>query len=142
ESDERHTMNQREHRGEQHEPVIARKGRKLSAATASGRLTRLVALVALALAASPVRAQFTPNYRDTDLRTVIEAIGQITGRNFLVDPRVRNINVTFLTNTPLSADALYEAFRTMLSMNGLVDIDDGEFVRIVQDVNMRTLPSP
>ena len=98
--------------------------------------------VALVLAAGPAGAQFTPNYRDTDLRQVVEAVGAVTGRNFLLDTRVRNINVTFLTNTPLSEDALYEAFLTMLSMNNLVAIDDGEFTRIVPDAAARTLPSP
>src|SRR5690606_11016531 len=113
-----------------------RKGRPVS-------VRGLAALaVALVLAAGPAGAQFTPNYRDTDLRQVVEAVGAVTGRNFLLDTRVRNINVTFLTNTPLSEDALYEAFLTMLSMNNLVAIDDGEFTRIVPDAAARTLPSP
>ena len=30
--------------------------------------------------------QIMPNYRDADIRQVIEAVGAVTGRNFLVDP--------------------------------------------------------
>src|SRR5690606_12566305 len=86
-------------------------------------------------------AQYTPNCKDTDLRTVIAAISEVTGRNFLLDSRVTG-RVTFLTSTPLSEEALYEAFLTMLEMNQFVAIPDGEFIRIVPDANSRTLPSP
>ena len=110
--------------------------------SSSGRLARLAALAALVLAAYPAYAQFTPNYRDTDLREVIDAVGAVTGRNFLLDQRVRNINVTFLTNTPLSAEALYEAFLQMLAMNGFVAVPEGEFISIVPDTAARTLASP
>ncbi len=34
-------------------------------------------------------ATITPNFKDADLRSVIEAVGEATGKSFIVDPRVR-----------------------------------------------------
>ena len=34
-------------------------------------------------------ATITPNYKDADIRQVIEAVGEITGKNFVLDPRVK-----------------------------------------------------
>lgn len=107
------------------------------------RRTACLAAILFFLAAAPAGAQqqFTLNFRDTDLRQVIETVGELTGRNFLPDPRVRG-TVTLISNTPMSLDSVYEAFLTMLSINGFVTIDDGEFTRIVADQTARQLPSP
>lgn len=111
--------------------------------SAAVRRALRVAAILFVLAGAPVGAQqqFTLNFRDTDLRQVIETVGELTGRNFLPDPRVRG-TVTLISNTPMSLDAVYEAFLTMLSINGFVTIDDGEFTRIVTDQTARQLPSP
>src|SRR5690606_18826912 len=83
----------------------------------------------------------TPNYRDTDLRQVVEAVGAVTGRNFLVDPRVR-AQVSLFSNTPMSPEDFYEAFLATLSVHGFVAIDSGEITRIVPDANARQLAGP
>src|SRR5690606_33881483 len=125
-----------------HELAIANKDRPVSPSTAFRR-TACLAAILFFLAAAPAGAQqqFTLNFRDTDLRQVIETVGELTGRNFLPDPRVRG-TVTLISNTPMSLDSVYEAFLTMLSINGFVTIDDGEFTRIVADQTARQLPSP
>ena len=99
---------------------------------------------ALLAAAPPARAQapapqIMPNYREADLRQVIEAVGEVTGRNFLVDPRVTG-QVTFLSYSPMSADAFYEAFLATLSVHGFVAIESDGLVRIVPDATARVHP--
>ncbi|MEE8281825.1 MAG: hypothetical protein V3R50_05535, partial [Gammaproteobacteria bacterium] len=54
-------------------------------------------------------ATITPNYKDADIRQIIEAVGEVTGKNFVIDPRV-TAKVTMLSTTPMSPDAFYEAF--------------------------------
>ena len=71
-----------------------------------GPASALLAL-AFALAGPPAGAQqpqITPNYREADIRELIDAVSQVTGRNFLVDPRVR-AQVTLISQTPMSPDA-------------------------------------
>jgi general secretion pathway protein D len=83
--------------------------------------------------------QIMPNYREADLRQIIEAVGEVTGRNFLVDPRVR-AQVTLLSYSPMSPDAFYETFLATLQVHGFAALDSGDVVKIVPDANARQLP--
>jgi general secretion pathway protein D len=106
----------------------------------------LAALMTLALlvfaraSAQQAGPQIMPNYREADIRQVIEAVGEVTGRNFLVDPRV-NANVTLLSFSPMSSDAFYQAFLATLQVHGFAAIDSGEVIKIVQDANARFMSS-
>jgi general secretion pathway protein D len=106
------------------------------------RFTRLALLLALALplaAAAQQGQQITPNYKDADLGQVIEAVSQVTGKNFIVDPRVR-AQVTMLSNTPMSPDAFYEAFLAILQVHGFVAVPSGSVIKILPDATARQLP--
>lgn len=83
--------------------------------------------------------QIMPNYRDADIRQIIEAVGEVTGRNFLVDPRV-NARVTLLSYSPMSPEAFYEAFLATLQVHAFVALEAGDLVKIVPDANARMLP--
>ena len=97
--------------------------------------TALLFLILLPLA----RAQeptITPNYRDADIRQIIEAVGEVTGKNFIVDPRI-TAKVTMLSSTPMSPDAFYEAFLSILQVNGYIATTTGNIVKIVPDASAR-----
>jgi general secretion pathway protein D len=107
------------------------------------RSTRLALLLALALplaAAAQQSPQITPNYKDADLGQVIEAVSQVTGKNFIVDPRVR-AQVTMLSNTPMNPDAFYEAFLAILQVHGFVAVPSGSVIKILPDATARQLPA-
>jgi general secretion pathway protein D len=78
----------------------------------------------------------TPNYRDADIRQIIEAVGEVTGKNFIVDPRI-TAKVTMLSSTPMSPDAFYEAFLSILQVNGYIATTTGNIVKIVPDASAR-----
>ena len=104
----------------------------------------LVLLLAALVAAATARAQvpgpqIMPNYREADLRQVVEAVGEVTGRNFLVDPRVTG-QVTFLSYSPMSAEAFYEAFLATLQIHGFIAVESEDVVRIVPDATARVHP--
>jgi len=110
------------------------------------RTSGLPALLALAtlLAAFRLDAQqpgpqIMPNYREADLRQVVEAVGEVTGRNFLVDPRVTG-QVTFLSYSPMSPEAFYEAFLATLQIHGFIAVESENVVRIVPDATARVHP--
>ena len=84
--------------------------------------------------------QLMPNYRDADLRQIVEAVGEVSGRNFLVDPRVTG-QVTFLSASPMSPEAFYEAFLATLAMHGFVAMEAGEVIKILPDANARVHPA-
>lgn len=101
----------------------------------------LLALLVIAIEAGAQAPgpQIMPNYREADLRQVIEAVGEVTGRNFLIDPRVTG-QVTFLSYSPMSTDAFYEAFLATLQIHGFVAVESENVIRIVPDATARVHP--
>ncbi|MCP3999810.1 MAG: type II secretion system secretin GspD [Gammaproteobacteria bacterium] len=95
----------------------------------------------LATKSLPVLAQatITPNYKDADIEQIIEAVGAVTGKNFIIDPRVK-AQVTMVSSTPMSAEAFYEAFLSILQVYGYVAVPSGSVIKILPDANARQLP--
>jgi len=108
----------------------------------SGTLA-LQALLALSLcctaAAFAQAPTITPNYKDADIRQIIEAVSEVTGQNFIIDPRVK-AEVTMLSSSPMSPEAFYEAFLSILEVHGYVAVPAGDLVKIVPDANARQVP--
>ena len=97
-------------------------------------------LVVCVFGVSFVYAQTTPNFRDADIRKIVEAVSEVTGKTFILDPRV-TAKVTILSKTPLSADAFYEAFLSILEVHGYVAITTGDVIKIVPDASARQKPT-
>jgi general secretion pathway protein D len=85
-------------------------------------------------------ATITPNYKDADLSQIIQAVGEVTGKNFIIDPRV-NAKVTMLSATPMSPAAFYEAFLAVLQVYGYVAVPAGKVIKIVPNTDLRQLPA-
>jgi len=85
-------------------------------------------------------ATITPNYKDADLSQIIQAVSEVTGKNFIIDPRV-NAKVTMLSTTPMSPAAFYEAFLSVLQVYGYVAIPAGKVIKIIPNTDARQLPS-
>ncbi len=94
-----------------------------------------------AVKAQEDEAMIKPNYREADIRQIVEAVSEVTGRNFVLDPRVK-AQVTMLSATPMSADAFYETFLSILQVHGFVAVPSGEITKIVPDANARQFPGP
>jgi general secretion pathway protein D len=97
----------------------------------------LLCLTCIAWAQQPAA---TLNWKDADIRQVVEAVAAVTGKNFILDPRVTG-RVTLLSPTPLGPDALYEAFLSILQVHGYVAIDSGDLIKIIPDATARQFPS-
>jgi general secretion pathway protein D len=102
----------------------------------------LLAVLACLLAAPHTLAQqstITPNYKDADIRQIVEAVGAVSRKNFILDPRV-NAKVTMLSSTPMSPDAFYAAFLSILEVHGYVAITTGDVVKVIPDASARQYP--
>jgi general secretion pathway protein D len=86
-------------------------------------------------------ARVTPNFKDADITQIIEAVRNVTGKTFIIDPRVR-AQVTMLSSTPMTPSQFYEAFLAILQVHGFVAVPGGgNVVKIVPDANMKQYPS-
>jgi general secretion pathway protein D len=97
------------------------------------------ALPATAQAQAQGQGTITPNYKDADLSQIIEAVSAVTGKNFIVDPRVK-AQVTMLSQTPMTPNAFYEAFLSILQVHGFVAVPAGDTIKILPDANARQVP--
>ena len=106
-------------------------------------LRTLIAVTVLAISTTVWAQQpaATLNWKDADIRQVVEAVSLVTGKNFILDPRVTG-RVTLLSPTPLGPDALYEAFLSILQVHGYVAVESGDLVKIIPDATARQFASP
>ncbi len=113
--------------------------RKTAHSGFAGQCAALLAGMLLLTGQCLAQATVTPNYKDADLQQVIEAVGAITGKNFIIDPRVK-AQVTMVSSTPMSAEAFYEAFLSILQVYGYVAVPAGDIIKILPDANARQMP--
>lgn len=85
----------------------------------------------------------TFDFRDAELREVIEAVGSMTGKNFLIDDTVKG-KVTLIINTPIPADLAYEMLESILQAEGyaLVPSVGGNIIRVVPSSKAPTSSIP
>ncbi len=55
------------------------------------------------------------NLQNADIRAVIQTVSQLTGKNFVVDPRVQG-KITIVSSKPMSIAELYQVFLSMLQL--------------------------
>ncbi len=108
---------------------------------ASARLYLAALALSLAGLAWAQQADVTLNWKDADIRKVVEAVSEVTGKNFIIDPRVTG-KVTLLSATPMSPDAFYEAFLSILQVHGYVAIPSGDLIKILPDATARQFAGP
>ena len=108
----------------------------------SGRAIMLAASLLWATLLPSVVAE-TPriNLQNTEIRTLVEAVSKVTGKNFVIDPAVRG-NVTFVSGEGLSEDQFYEAFLSILQVHGFEAIDAGNVTKIVPINKARSQVAP
>lgn len=102
----------------------------------------LLAVLALPMS-SATRAQesgISLNWKDADIRIVVEAVSEATGKNFILDPRVTG-KVNLLSSAPMSKDAFYEAFLSILQVHGYIAVESGNLIKILPDATARQFPS-
>lgn len=97
-------------------------------------------LMAVSLASAQPAQRITPNFKDADITQIAEAVAAATGKNFIIDPRVR-AQVTMLSSTPMTPAAFYEAFLSMLQVYGFIAVPAGDVVKILPDANARAIPA-
>ena len=101
----------------------------------------LVALAPLLAQAAPSTGSITPNFKNANIRQIIQAVSAATGKNFILDPRV-NAQVTMYSSTPLTPGAFYQAFLSILEVYGYIAVPAGHhIVKILPTAEERQSPS-
>jgi general secretion pathway protein D len=85
-----------------------------------------LSFVAEAMAADLVKI----NFRDADIRSVIESVAEITGESFVLDPRVKG-KVTIISPETIDKSLLYEAILSAIQVQGYQAVRDGAVTRVL-----------
>ena len=72
------------------------------------------------------------DFEDAELRSVIQAVAEFTGRNFLVDPTVEG-KVTVVAPEPLTEEEAYRVFQSVLEVNGYLTVEGDGVIKIVPE---------
>jgi general secretion pathway protein D len=99
------------------------------------------ALLAALLATSGVAAAqnggpHTLNLKDADIRVFIETVSEITGKSFIIDPRIEG-RVNVVSRKPMDADEVYRVFESVLRINGYAAVASGDVIKIVPEAVAR-----
>jgi general secretion pathway protein D len=95
-----------------------------------GLIAFLLLIVAAFVHAQP--GEHTLNLKDADIRVFIATVSEITGRSFIVDPRVEG-KVNVVSAKPMSESEVYAVFESVLRVNGFAAIPSGSMVKIVPE---------
>lgn len=78
----------------------------------------------------------TLNLQDADIRALINTVSELTGRNFVVDPRVKG-KVTVISAEATDRDDLYDIFLSILRVHGYAAVPSGDVIKIVPDATAK-----
>ena len=82
---------------------------------------------------------WTINIKDADIREFVSQVAEITGKTFVVDPRLKG-EVTVISSTPLDAHGIYELFLSVLRVHGFIASPSGDVIRIQQSATGKQTP--
>lgn len=81
------------------------------------------------------------NLQDADIRIFIQDVARVTGRTFIIDPRVQG-KVSVVSQEPLSRNELFDVLMSTLRANGLVAVPTGSGAyRIAPEEGAATQPA-
>jgi general secretion pathway protein D len=104
--------------------------RETTLARCLGNLGGALVLVLSLIAEASAQEQVRINFRDADIRSVIESVAEITGKSFVLDPRVKG-KVTIIAPQAIDSSLLYSAVLSAIQVQGFQAVEDGAVTRIV-----------
>lgn len=102
-----------------------------------------IALLAMTIAIStPVMTvhaedqNWQVNLNDADISAFIGQIADITGKSFVIDPRVKG-KVTVVSTETMNTEAVYELFLSVLQVHGYAAVPAGDVIMVVQQNSVK-----
>lgn len=100
----------------------------------------LLALSA-SLGAAANNDEMTLNLVGADIESAVKAIAEISGRNFLIDPRVKG-TINIITGKPVSRALTYQILVSALRLQGFSVIEAGHVTKILPEADAKSQAGP
>lgn len=105
------------------------------------RKLKLTLAAMVLLCASMLQAadgeKYTLNMQNADIKEVIDLVAKVTGKTFIIDPRVRG-NVTVISESEMTESQIYETFLATLEVYGFSAVVSGEVVKIISQSDIKS----
>jgi general secretion pathway protein D len=91
---------------------------------------------------SPPGARVSFNLEDADLPDLVRIVSRITGKRFILPSKARSIKATVYSPSDVTAAEAYQAFLSILQLNGLTLEASGRYFKIIESssIESRVLP--
>jgi len=76
------------------------------------------------------------NFNNVDINVFVKFISELTGKNFIVDRRVKG-KVTIISPTKISVKEAYKVFESVLEVHGYTTVRSGKIIKIVPSPDAR-----
>ncbi|WP_240802189.1 type II secretion system secretin GspD [Vogesella urethralis] len=103
------------------------------------QIARLAGALALVFACQAYAAPDEPvmlNFVNVDIDTVVKAIGDISGKNFVLDPRVKG-TVNIVSARPVPRELSYQILLSSLRMQGFTAVEGDGVIKIVPEADAK-----
>ena len=81
------------------------------------------------------------NFRNADILQIINLMSELTGKNFLVDDKVRG-KVTIIAPKPVTLEEAYQVFLSVLEIQGFTVVPQGPIIKIIPSRDVKDNPIP
>jgi general secretion pathway protein D len=109
----------------------------------------LLLSILIAISAGPLNAQTKPppadadtvtlNFVNADIEGVVKVVSEITGKNFVLDPRVKGV-VNIVSARPMARGLVYDVFLSALRLQGYAAVEERGMVKIVPEADAKLHP--
>jgi general secretion pathway protein D len=81
-------------------------------------------------AVEPEKRYVKIEFDNADILAFIKFMAEVTGKNFVVDPKVKG-KVTIVAPKEISVDEAYEVFLSVLEVHGFTTVRAGSIIKII-----------
>src|SRR5512144_1906952 len=112
------------------------------ARVAATRLVVAMLLGVAALARAATEETVTLNFVNADVESVVRAVAEITGRNFILDPKVKG-TINIVSAQPVPKSLVYPTLLSALRLQGFAAVEgEGGIVKIVPEIDAKQQGGP
>ena len=99
-------------------------------------LLTLCAVIFFSAQAIAEEEKVSLNFVNADIDEVVRAVSHITGKNFLIDPRVKG-TINIVSSTPIPASLAYDTLLSALRMQGFAAVENGGVTKVMPEADAK-----
>ncbi len=86
------------------------------------------------------RDEIKLNLQDVDIRVLINTVAEVSGKNFIVDPRVKG-KVSVISGQSVSPEELYDYFLAILEVHNFATVSSGNVIKVLPSNVIKQRPT-